>query len=134
MKDDDHGDLSIFSPSLQDLLSEIQVEICGKQATLGRFIGEHHALWSEALSKLVILLRPGSQGYDGMDSGLDKGDASCKQNLGQTFIATAFGYEPVTSKIEDKNPVKLEKELQKQVEDALDEYRRNQDIVNLRRT
>jgi len=133
---DKHNFPSIFPEELRTVLNEIKVCICGEEVNLIDFIEKHHPE-KETNDKRknceipppVRLLYAGWNGYDGMDSGLDKG-AKVRQRKDHTFIATAFGYEfkrIELSKIED-----LTKNLQEVVMNALKQFKSDSDIIKLR--
>lgn len=134
-----HNLCSFFTKDkdLTNALNKIKVDICGEHATFKEFIEKHHPEQESGKQKIcdvpqvIRLLYAGWKGYDGIDSGLDKG-ATKKQDKGSVFIATAFGYEPKGNKIE--NPDKLTKELHNVVKDALNAYTTNNDISELRKT
>lgn len=122
-----HTDPTILG-QLKNLFSSIKVEICGKTSTLLDFYEKHHERDVNSVPEPVKLLHPRNHGYDGIDSGLDKG-AKVKQKKNATFIATAFGYEE--KRIED--PEALTEELYNLLENALAEYLENGDIKELRK-
>ncbi|MGQ9638451.1 MAG: CRISPR-associated protein Csx11 [Thermodesulfobacteriota bacterium] len=136
---DGHNFPSVFPDNLKNLLYQCTVNICNESAILLDFIEKHHKEKERnsnlndcdcEIPKLIRLLYAGWNGYDGMDSGLDKGNASKKQLKDKIFISTAFGYEPEESRIKDAD--KITKDLFKVVEDALNEYKDNKDILKLR--
>jgi len=137
---DKHNFPSVFPEELRTVLNEIKVSICGEEVSLMDFIEKHHPE-KETNDKRkdceipppVRLLYAGWNGYDGMDSGLDKGRVMRRDKVGQrkdhTFIATAFGYEfkrIELSKIED-----LTKNLQEVVINALEQFKSDSDIIKL---
>ncbi|RLE44869.1 hypothetical protein DRJ16_01175 [Candidatus Woesearchaeota archaeon] len=139
---DKHNFPSVFPEELRIVLNEIKVSICGEEVSLMDFIEKHHPE-KETNDKRkdceilppVRLLYAGWNGYDGMDSGLDKGRVMRRDKVGQrkdhTFIATAFGYEfkrIELSKIED-----LTKNLQEVVINALEQFKSDNDIIKLRK-
>ncbi len=106
------------------------------------FIEKHHDKMETGRKRkdceippIIRLVYPKWQGYDGMDSGLDKGEVGkagkkVQQRKDYTFIATAFGYEfkrIELSKIED-----LTKNLQEIITNALKQFKKNGDIIKLR--
>jgi len=135
---DKHNFPSIFPETLRTLLNEIKVSICEEEVSLMDFIEKHHPEKETNCKRkaceippLIRLIYAGWNGYDGMDSGLDKGNANYKQRKDYTFIATAFGYEPEKNKIGDVN--ELTEKLYKTVKDALSEYKKKKDTVKLRK-
>ena len=138
---DKHNFSSVFPEELRSVLNEIKVSICGEEVSLMDFIEKHHPEKETndrrkdcEIPPPVRLLYAGWNGYDGMDSGLDKGKVLSKDKVGQrrdyTFIATAFGYEfkrIELSKIED-----LTKDLQEIVINALKQFKSDSDIIKLR--
>jgi len=139
---DKHNFSSIFPEELRTVLNEIKVPICGEEASLMDFIEKHHPE-KETNGKRkdceipppVRLLYARWNGYDGMDSGLDKGRVmrrdEVKQRKDHTFIATAFGYE--FKKIELSKIENLTKNLQEVVINALKQFKRDGDIIELRK-
>lgn len=135
---DGHNFSSIFPESLRNLLASIDVKICSKQVSLMDFIEKHHKERENndnradcEIPELIRLLYAGWNGYDGMDSGIDKGSANVKQSHNNIFISTAFGYEP-----EDKRMMGLEEETKKlyqALEEALKNYKTDNDIIKLRK-
>ena len=133
-----HNFPSIFPKELRTVLNEIKVSICGEKVSLMDFIEKHHPEKETndrredcEMPLPVRLLYAGWNGYDGMDSGLDKGRVKVKQRKNHTFIATAFGYEfkrIELSKIED-----LTKNLQKVVINVLEQFKSDNDIIKLRK-
>ena len=109
---------------------------------IAEFIEKHHDKMETGgkrkdceIPLIIRLLYAKWQGYDGMDSGLDKGRVMRRDKVGQrkdhTFIATAFGYEfkrIELSKIED-----LTKNLQEIVTNALEQFKSDNDIIKLRK-
>ncbi|MHA1796687.1 MAG: CRISPR-associated protein Csx11 [Promethearchaeota archaeon] len=82
-----------------DFINLIQsLEICHEESakiSIADFICHHHGSMEEP-PNLLKLIRAGSGGADGADSGSDKKYASncgTPQLFGDTYIATAFGYE-----------------------------------------
>ncbi|MGC1119591.1 MAG: CRISPR-associated protein Csx11 [Candidatus Methanofastidiosia archaeon] len=61
-------------------------------SNLGDFIEMHHKTWHQDLPFLMKLLRA-PDGCDGVDSGIDKNTPIEQQELFQTYISTAFGYD-----------------------------------------
>jgi hypothetical protein len=134
-----HNFPSIFPSTLKDILTRIKVRACREEASLIDFIEKHHDKTEIGLERkdceippLIRLLYAGWRGYDGMDSGLDKGnvDNEGKQRKNYTFIATAFGYE--FNKIEIDKLKDLTGELYGHILDALKQFKSNDDIVQLR--
>ncbi len=137
---DGHNYPSIFSNSLASLLNQIAVEICSEKITLMDFIEKHHAEKEnggrrklEDIPKLILLLYAPNNGYDGIDSGVDKGSASAKQSKNNIFISSAFGYEPRKNKIESEKADELTEDLYNHVQNALSNYKNNKDIITLRK-
>ena len=137
---DGHNFPSKLPNNLKELLEKIKVEICNEHALLLDFIEKHHKekegdgnLSDCDVPPLIRLLYAGWNGYDGMDSGLDKGSAQTKQKKNNIFISTAFGYEPTKNKIENNLIDKLDNEIINHVIDALQRYTQDSDVVRLRR-
>jgi len=136
---DGHNFRRCFPEDLQNILTKLEVNICDKKANLLDFIEKHHdkqekrnPLKDCEIPHLIRLLYAGWQGYDGMDSGLDKGyvDNKNKQRESYTFIATAFGYESEENKI--KEATSVSEKLYNLVNDALGVYKTDNDILKLR--
>jgi hypothetical protein len=84
----------------QEFSSDLRVPIFGaQQLTIGDFIALHHDTYVVSLPQLVQLLQARRGGTDGFDSWIDKQIACVKQAPDQTYIATAFGYEPESGRI-----------------------------------
>lgn len=133
----DHNFTSLFPKDLQDALDKIDINICGEHATIKDFIEKHHSEQEGGIDQrdcevplIIRLLYAKWNGYDGIDSGLDKG-AREKQDKNYVYVATAFGYEPEENKIEDID--QLEKELYDIVKNSLNNYVKDDDIIKLRR-
>lgn len=134
-----HNYPSIFPMDLQDILKKIEVNICGEKATIIEFIEKHHKKGESGkqkdceVPKIIRLLYAGWQGYDGIDTGLDKAGGDIEptgtQDSNNIFIATAFGYEPKENKIEVTDELKTREYLYKDINEALN----NQSIVKLRK-
>lgn len=134
---DGHNFLSIFPQELITILNEIEVLICGEKVSLTDFIEKHHPEKEPdgkrkdcEIPPIVRLLYARTNGYDGMDSGLDKGNAQVKQKRDFTFISTAFGYE--FKRIELSKINDLTNELQKSIMCALREFKSDGNIIKLR--
>ncbi|OGF68318.1 MAG: hypothetical protein A2Y62_11510 [Candidatus Fischerbacteria bacterium RBG_13_37_8] len=137
---DDHNFPSSFPDDLRIKLKEIRVKICNEEVSLFDFIEKHHDRKENGtrfkdceIPPQIRLLYADWNGYDGMDSGMDKGvvSSNSKQSKDYTFIATTFGYEPKENKIEDVT--NLTKELYNLVKDKLSDYKNNKiDIKQLR--
>ncbi|WXG39266.1 MAG: CRISPR-associated protein Csx11 [Candidatus Freyarchaeum deiterrae] len=132
-----HNFRSVLPQDLQDTLIKIEVDVCGERTTLMDFIEKHHPEQEIGgkqndcdIPPIIRLLYAGWNGYDGIDSGLDKG-ATEKQNENNVYIATAFGYEPDENKVEDV--AALKKELYNIVKGALSSYETDNDVVKLRK-
>ncbi|MDI6895770.1 CRISPR-associated protein Csx11 [Methanocella conradii] len=137
---DGHNFPSIFPDELKEALSKSKVQICNEQISLLDFVEKHHKekegggnLKDCEVPPLVRLLYARWNGYDGMDSGLDKGKANVKQSKNNVFIATAFGYEPKENKIKIEDADELTKQLYDAVKDALSAYITDNDIIKLRK-
>jgi hypothetical protein len=137
---DGHNFPSKLSNNLKELLEKIKVEICNEHASLLDFIEKHHKekegdgyLSDCDVPSLIRLLYAGWNGYDGMDSGLDKGSAQTKQKKDSIFISTAFGHEPTKNKMENNLIDKLGNEIINHVIEALQRYTQDSDVVKLRR-
>lgn len=133
---DGHNILSIFPEDLRDLLSKINLKICSEQATLTDFIEKHHKekesggdLTDCEIPPLIRLLYAGWNGFDGMDSGIDKGKASVKQSKENIFVSSAFGYEPEENKLQNLD--ELTYQLYATVYEVLSKYQNG--VVALRR-
>jgi len=119
-------------PELKNELEKIKVKVCNKEVSLIDFISKHHRKKKEGEEKtpeIIQLISAECNGYDGIDSGLDKGAAEVKQRKEYTFIANAFGYE--FEEIEVEEIPELTKELYESISKALKEYN-NIDIKDLR--
>jgi hypothetical protein len=141
---DGHNFPSTFPDELKEIFSETKVQICNEQISLLDFIEKHHkekenggSLSDCEVPLLIRLLYAGWSGYDGMDSGMDKGGAKVKQSKNNVFISTTFGYELEENKIKDVEELAKEREdkknLNKVVEDALNKYTVDNDIIKLRK-
>jgi len=136
---DGHNFPSKLPNNLKELLEKIKVEICNEHASLLDFIEKHHKekegdgnLSDCDVPPLIRLLYAGWNGYDGMDSGLDKGSAQTKQKKDSIFISTAFGHEPTKNKMENNLIDKLGNEIINHVIEALQRYTQDSDVVRLR--
>jgi hypothetical protein len=142
---DGHNFPSIFPEGLRESLRRIKVKVLNEEVTLMDFIEKHHSekdpkeypqpprkeydKWKDCEIPLIIrLLYARWNGYDGMDSGLDK-RASKRQRKDYTFIATAFGYEFKRIELDKVD----ERELQEVIEKALEQYEKDRNVINLRR-
>ena len=92
---DEHNFRCCFPENLQNILTKLEVDICREKANLLDFIEKHHdkqesrdPLKDCEIPPLIRLLYAGWEGYDGMDSGLDKGDVrnNPRQQKNYTFI------------------------------------------------
>ncbi|MBC7333820.1 MAG: CRISPR-associated protein Csx11 [Actinobacteria bacterium] len=135
---DGHNFPSIFPDKLKQIMSTTKVQICNEEVSLLDFIEKHHKekeaggnLSDCDVPLLLRLLYAGWNGYDGMDSGLDKGYAQAKQSKNNMFISTAFGNEPEENKIE--NAEKMTEELYNIIKNALDRYMTDNSIINFRK-
>jgi hypothetical protein len=139
---DGHNFPSKLPNNLKELLEKIKVEICNEHTSLLDFIEKHHKekegdrnLSDCDVPPLIRLLSAGWNGYDGMDSGLDKGSAKAKQAKNNIFISTAFGYEPKENKIESRD--KETSDLINGILGALEQYNKNKEnnisIIELRK-
>jgi len=137
---DGHNFPSKLPNNLKELLKKIKVEICNEHALLLDFIEKHHKekegdgnLSDCDVPPLIRLLYAGWNGYDGMDSDLDKGsvEAKAKQAKNNIFISTAFGYEPKENKMENREEVT--RELYKVIVDNLKRDTDDNDIIKSRR-
>jgi len=100
-----HNLVSLFIPSdLLDFLKNHYVAFCRKSVSLLEIIEKHHKeqingkdLEKEDVPLIIRLLYPAWHGYDGIDSGSDKGQLENKEIVGQnkekTSVANAFGFE-----------------------------------------
>ena len=143
---DKHNFPSIFPEEIRNALTEIKVDVCGEKVTLIDFIEKHHPEKETneketdgkrkdcEIPPIIRLLYAKWNGYDGMDSGLDKGRVMDKDKVGQrkdhTFITTAFGYE--FKRIELSEVESLTKALQKVVVNALKQFKSDNNIIKLR--
>lgn len=132
-----HNFRSIFPKDLQNTLIKIGMNICEEQTTMMDFIEKHHPEQESGNNQnicdvppIMRLLYAGWNGYDGIDSGLDKG-AIEKQHKDNVYIATAFGYESEKNKIEDLTG--LTKDLYDSVNSALSTYVSDNNIIKLRK-
>ena len=139
---DKHNFPSIFSKELRTALNEIEVSICGEKVSLMDFIEKHHDKMETGgkrkdceIPLIIRLLYANWQGYDGMDSGLDKGRVMGKDKVGQrkdhTFIATAFGHE--FKRIELSKIEYLTNNLQEVIINALEQFKSDSNIIELRK-
>lgn len=122
------------------LLNEITIEVCSKKVTFMDFIEKHHEEKESGgefdfndIPNLVQLLYAKNNGYDGIDSGVDKGKVSAKQSKNNIFISSAFGYEPMKNKIESEEVKELTKNLYEHVQKSLSTYLTNNKIITIRR-
>jgi len=133
---------SIFPEKLREILKGIKLSICREEVSLMDFIEKHHPEKEEGgkrrdceIPPIIRLLYAGWKGYDGIDSGLDKGKVMSREEVGQrkdyTFIATAFGYE--FKKIELDKIEDITKNLWDIVKNALDQFNKDKDIGKLRK-
>ncbi len=136
--DDGHNFPSIFPDELKEVLSKSKVQICNEEASLLDFIEKHHKEQEGAgdladceIPLLIRLLYADWNGYDGMDSGLDKGHANTKQRRDNIFISTSFGYESHKNKIE--NTKEITEKLHEVIKDAFSKYTADNDIIKLRK-
>ena len=126
---------------LKNKLSKIKVQICNQEVSFLDFIEMHHKERKNEKDRndcevplLIRLLYASWSGYDGIDSGLDKGYANEKQSRKNTFISTAFGYEPEENKIKVDEVKKLTNVLYKRVYKALRTYQNDNVISKLRKS
>ncbi|HEY8541696.1 MAG TPA: CRISPR-associated protein Csx11, partial [Pseudothermotoga sp.] len=88
---DQHANSSIFPDKIRDLLSKIEIDVLGERASILDFI--HHHGDVQNIPALVRLICARSNGFDGIDSGVDKGKAKESQRSDYAFISNAFGFE-----------------------------------------
>ncbi|MGJ8454433.1 CRISPR-associated protein Csx11 [Pseudothermotoga sp. U03pept] len=120
-KGDKHASSEWLPKEIPDLLGNIKINFAGREDTLWNFICGHHnkenkgkdegaSKEDEGMNKgddyrddenclnvreIVQLLCASRNGFDGIDSGTDKGSVSPKwaQRIDHIFIANAFGFE-----------------------------------------
>ena len=141
-KRDKHNFSSIFPEEFRKALAEVEMSICEEKVNLMDFIEKHHQEKEDygkrkdcEIPPIIRLLYARWNGYDGMDSGLDKGKVLSKDKVGQkkdhTFIATAFGYE--FKRIELSKVEELTRNLQKVVLNVLNQFKSDNDIIKFRK-
>lgn len=136
---DGHNFLSNFPEDIRNPLTTIEVEVCSEKVKLMDIIEQHHKEKEDNSNRkdceippLIRLLYAGWNGYDGMDSGIDKGSARVKQSKNNIFISTAFGHESEENKMGALDTKK--RELYKAIEDAFSVYKTDTDVIKLRKT
>jgi len=95
---------SFTPPIIYDYFKNHNLTFCGESVSFIDIIEKHHNrqpngsnLTNQDIPNIIKLLYAGWNGYDGIDSGSDKGQLENKSIVGQnkdkTSIATAFGFE-----------------------------------------
>ncbi|MHA1679402.1 MAG: CRISPR-associated protein Csx11 [Promethearchaeota archaeon] len=98
---DDHNQITNLLPhNVKSFLQRESIDIDGNSVTLLDIVEKHHkeqangtSLTNPQVPEIIRLLYAAWNGYDGLDSGLDKKNAEKKQDLSSTAISTVFGFE-----------------------------------------
>lgn len=131
-----HSCPSLFPEDLKKLLSKTKVKperegLRMFETSLWDFIEYHHSKQDD-IPELVKLIRAKDKGFDGIDSGVDKGNVREKQKKDYTFISNAFGFEEYW--IEYEKIDKIKEKLHEKIREYLEKYNREEiDIEVLRK-
>jgi len=119
---------------LQQLFQDIKINICGREASLLDIFKKHHReqengskLTPSQVPELIRLLYAGWNGFDGIDSGLDKSTADDKQISDYTYISNPFGQE--FYHVTEEEAERLKDSLQALIRKHLQELQ-NSDNIN----
>jgi len=160
---DKHASSEWLPKEIPDLLGNIKINFAGREDTLWNFICGHHnkenkgkdegeSKEGEGMDKgddyrdgenclnvgeIVQLLCASKNGFDGIDSGTDKGSLSGEgaQKSDCTFIANAFGFE--YHRIDLNRIEALKKKIYKSIKNGVNDFQQIQDksqgIVHFRK-
>jgi len=121
--------------ALLQLLRDIEIDICGRKANLLDIFEKHHREQESKLKlkpcqvpELIRLLYAEWNGFDGIDSGMDKDRVEQKneQDSSHTFISSAFGYE--FYHVTEEEAERIKGSLQALVQKHLQEWQKSKNI------
>lgn len=122
-----HTPPKLFPDELRKILSEVKIDVLNEKASIMDFIEHHHNRELETVPKLVALISAVNNGFDGIDSGVDKGKVESKQSKEHTFISSAFGFENYKIEIDEIDRIK--EEMYRKIEEHLTRFQKSSNDI-----